>query len=377
MSGFVLIEDRVLGAAAPSVVFNTGLTDFTRFRLTVFVVKDGTNGALQLRFNGDSGANYASQLVAASASSPSGSRSTGATVFAPLSGVMAANTPTFVTLDIQKPQASDPARITNEGAWGSDITYVAKVGEWNNTADLISSITILSAAGNFAAGTRIVLEGAPGTAPVLDSAVRLVVDGVIEDDDYSSEEPWPDEYATANLGPIDISAVPVADLNAADFGAAISATVPDDNIADVDAVPMEVAYDVAVDVALTSHTDTLERPNDTLEWTATVGGDAITQASYRVVGRLQPGNTIVYDSGVIASATQEHQIGSGTPVVAWASPQDGQVVRWTVTVTEDGTADPDGVGDNISGSEAVDLTNDWTLPTAPSGLAAVAVTEAP
>lgn len=215
----------------------------------------------------------------------------------------------------------------------------------------------------------------PAVTRAADDAVRLVVGDVIGDDDYSGDGDYPDAYEDAELGPIDISALTPADINASDFGGAISAALPDGVVAGIDIVRIEIAYDIAVDVTITDPTSTLDSPNATLEWTAEVGGSAIAQASYRVTGRVQPSNVLVYDSGVIASATQEHQIGSGTPVVAWASPQDGQVVRWTVTVTEDGTADPDGVGDNISGSEAVDLTNDWTLPTAPTGLAAVAVTE--
>lgn len=375
MAGFVLVEDRVLDSVAASITFNAGLTDYTKFRLTLYVIKDGSAGRADLRFNGDSGSNYATQRVSGEGSTVTGARLTGQAQLRATYLSIGANSPALATVEISKPLSSTPARaVSQDSVFNTNVLYTAVVGEWDNTADLISSITIFASSGNFAVGTRAVLEGAPGTAPVIDEAVRLVVGDEVQGEDYSTGAKWPEDYETVDLGPISLAGVSAAQVNDNGLGAALAAEVPDGE-AEVDALPLQVSYDTAVAVSITAPTDTIDRPNATLEWDAEVGGSPVTQASYRVTGRVQPSNALVYDSGVVASATQAHQIGSGTPVLPWASPQNGQTVRWTVTVVEDGTADPDGVGPAIEGSASVDLVNDWTPPPAPTGFAVTAVTE--
>lgn len=167
MSGFFLIEDRVLAAPASSVVFNTGLNDFTRFHLTVFAVKDGTDGRPLIRLNGDSAGNYIYQDITADGSTVDGAR-TGANQTAYslcTDNDMDGGSSGLFTVDIQKPLATLPARIQSESSYmqatGPAINYEAIVGQWTNTGSLISSITVLLLAdGNFAAGTRLLLEGA-------------------------------------------------------------------------------------------------------------------------------------------------------------------------------------------------------------------------
>ena len=164
--GFSLIEDQVLGSAAASITFNTGLTDYTKFRLTVYVIKDGTGGQIFVRCNGDTGSNYAQQRLSADATTAAGQRLTGQTSVAIAAyATVTANGTGLFTISISKPLAGTPARGESSGSYFADLATDAVLldevaFEWNNTAALISSLSILSSSGNFAAGTRAVLEGA-------------------------------------------------------------------------------------------------------------------------------------------------------------------------------------------------------------------------
>ena len=161
-SAFTLIGDTVLGSPAASITFNTGLTDYTKFRLTLYVIKDGTGGLAQYRFNGDSGTNYALEYLLANDTAVTSERKTGETQLAFARAIaFTANATGIATLEVSKPLATTPARTTSSAAIiSTNIRYEADSGEWANTADLISSITILASAGDFAANTRAVLEGA-------------------------------------------------------------------------------------------------------------------------------------------------------------------------------------------------------------------------
>jgi len=164
MAGFTLIEDQVLGSAAASITFSTGLTDYTKFRLTLYGIKDASAGRLQFRCNGDTGSNYARQTVFASGTGLASARATTTSVDLNAShNNIQASTPFLCTLEVVKPLSSLPARMTTEFSWIQDaagVAYIGATAEWNNTADLISSISILASAGDFAIGTRAVLEGA-------------------------------------------------------------------------------------------------------------------------------------------------------------------------------------------------------------------------
>ena len=164
MAGFTLIEDQVLGSAAASITFNTGLTDYTKFRLTVYVVNDGSAKIPNVRFNADSGTNYAYQYLDVTSTSVGSARSTGQTVIPLAVSSTAANSTSMFTFEVSKPLATTPARTTSNSAvmsgGGPVILMDILAGEWNNTSDLISSIAVLASAGNFDTGTRAVLEGA-------------------------------------------------------------------------------------------------------------------------------------------------------------------------------------------------------------------------
>lgn len=166
-SAFTLIEDTVLGSAAASITFNTGLTDYTKFRLTLYVIHvAGSSGQIAMKFNSDSGTNYARQLLDADSTTVTGARATGQTECILVDGNMAPSGTALFTLEIEKPLTTTPARFTLSGSVFADLAtdavqYLSLVGEWNNTADLISAIAITISGGTGAdVGTRAVLEGA-------------------------------------------------------------------------------------------------------------------------------------------------------------------------------------------------------------------------
>ena len=163
MAGFTLIEDQVLGSAAASITFNTGLSGYTKFRLTLYVIGGAASNIRGwLRLNGDSGANYAYQYIAAGDTVVAPARSTGQAqiVIAGPSEISPATAAT-IAVEVQKPTSTVPARISAGASYyPGAISMTITEGEWNNTADLISSISIITSVGDFAANTRAVLEGA-------------------------------------------------------------------------------------------------------------------------------------------------------------------------------------------------------------------------
>jgi len=159
MAGFTLIEDQVLGSAAASITFND-LGGYTKFRLTVYGIKGTSNGNILIRFNGDTGTNYAYQQLTANATTFPGERNTGQTS---LSHEYAVDTgsPFLLTVEVAKPLTTTPGRATYQlASMQTSIMYEADAGQWTNTADLIASLSLSASAGNFAANTRAVLEGA-------------------------------------------------------------------------------------------------------------------------------------------------------------------------------------------------------------------------
>ncbi|MCK9496169.1 MAG: hypothetical protein M0R75_11830 [Dehalococcoidia bacterium] len=266
-----------------------------------------------------------------------------------------------------------PSGMDTTGSVGSLRVFTETV----EAAGATGSRTTTTANGVDSARVMFALRPAPAT--VVDDAVRLVVGGVVGDGDRSSATPWAQAYQTdtlsGTLAEWDFADLVVGDIDS-DFGCALSATIDGPIAVDIDALPIRITYDVPMAVTITAPTADITQPNPEVTWGAEVDGSAIVQASSRVRILSRPSLAVLYDSGVVAGATQAHVVGSGTPSTPWATPQNGQAIRIEVTVTEDGTADPDGTGDPISGSATFDCTTDFTLPAAPTGLAAVAVTEA-
>lgn len=164
MAGFTLIDDVVLESAASAINIPVD-TAFRKFRVTVFVIKDGTDGAVQLRLNATAGTGYAYQDISADSTTVDGARVTGAAqIVLTTDGLMDGGSAGLFTIEIEKPLATTPARVTAQSSYlqatGPAINYEAIAGEWANTSDLISAINVLAGAANFAIGTRVLIEGA-------------------------------------------------------------------------------------------------------------------------------------------------------------------------------------------------------------------------
>lgn len=158
-----IARTQLTGAAA-SVSFATGLSGFTKFFLLCYIANDANAKVVYLRFNNDSGANYAQQMVYAEGTTVGGYRHTGATQLQ-VDGVgttIAANKAAVIVVEVSKPVAGEVARATLRMASDSNVVGVSLAsvaGEWTNTADLINRIDILTNANNITTGTRIVLWG--------------------------------------------------------------------------------------------------------------------------------------------------------------------------------------------------------------------------
>ncbi|MCK9495209.1 MAG: hypothetical protein M0R75_06900 [Dehalococcoidia bacterium] len=237
-----------------------------------------------------------------------------------------------------------------------------------------------STSANEVAGFIIAVN--PGPPGAVDERVSLVLpDGSVGEGDRATSEAWPESPGAASYGGAadkwDEDSLTLEDIEDEDSGLVVTATVAAGSTAGIDAVASVVTVEESLEVTPTGPS-TFSAPNQTDTWDVAFDGSPATQASYRyqLRGPL-PATTLAYDSGVVVSASGSHEIGSGAPVVPWAAPQGGATYQRIITVTEDGSADTDTVGDPLSGVSQDEITTDWTLPTAPTGLAAVAVTEAP
>lgn len=156
------IDEQVLGAPAASISFAGLDTSFTLFRLTAYVIKDGTRSLIFLRLNADVGANYDHQHINGEAAVLAGSRTVAGNRWdAGGHNNLAANQEMNFVYTIAKPSAGEVA----QGVWGIGIIDLAGLevefsgGQWNNIAALISQIDVLTLAGNLDTGTRVLLEG--------------------------------------------------------------------------------------------------------------------------------------------------------------------------------------------------------------------------
>ena len=123
------------------------------------MANDGNAKSVTVRLNGDSGTNYDYQHVSANSTTVNGQRVTGTTSAVLNFLSLQASEEMSATALIAKPSASVPAQsVSLAGNDASpDLSLIG--GEWNNTADAISSISIQGSSGNLAAGTSVLLEG--------------------------------------------------------------------------------------------------------------------------------------------------------------------------------------------------------------------------
>lgn len=157
---FELIDRTVLSSAAASISFTGISAAFRIFEIAVEIAKDASAGSVRVRLNGDSGANYDYQQVTGSDTSVAASRTTGASGFIVTGGGVAANDFAAINAIVAKPLAAQPAiGLFSVAETQGGIRIAETAGRWNNTAGLISEITLLATLGDFAAGTAFVLTG--------------------------------------------------------------------------------------------------------------------------------------------------------------------------------------------------------------------------
>lgn len=154
------IEEQTLSAPASSIVFNTGLAGYDFYRLTVYVLNDSNAKRIYVRLNADSGANYDLQDISGASTSVAGERITShGQIDVSRPQTLSANNAGSFSCIIAKPAVGVPAQVV--GVSGLDAAPELQLygAGWDNTADAISSITILNTSGDFAAGTSALLEG--------------------------------------------------------------------------------------------------------------------------------------------------------------------------------------------------------------------------
>lgn len=154
-----LIEQIDLAAPASSIVLDEGLDGYAFYRLTVYVANDANSKSVFLRFNNDSGANYAQQYVLAASTTVSGARVTGQSQLALQGATLAASEEASLVALIAKPSATQPAQVVLQSGVNASPALALAGGEWDNVADLISRIDVLASSNNLAAGTSLMLEG--------------------------------------------------------------------------------------------------------------------------------------------------------------------------------------------------------------------------
>jgi hypothetical protein len=158
-SAWTVIDSETLAAPASSISFTGIDTTYKMFRVTAYLIQDGSAGRPLLRLNNDSGTNYDWQRVSASDTTVSASRVTGDTSI-DIGGDSNANQVMTHTITIAKQLAGSPAMVVGDRYNDAGIWLRHHGARWNNTADLISRIDLIASAGNFAAGTVVVLEAA-------------------------------------------------------------------------------------------------------------------------------------------------------------------------------------------------------------------------
>lgn len=149
---------------------------------------------------------------------------------------------------------------------------------------------------------------------VLDNRISLIKNGALIVQNQGAGVPWgtvPGAFETRG-GPTwlwDTTWSP-AEIRANDFGVSLAADFVDNPQAFVDAIDLEVTYnlDLTMTVLFPQHNGIIDSPAFTPEWRTTVDTIDRFQREYRV--RIYRANqtTVLYDSGVVNSEVQSHPI---------------------------------------------------------------------
>jgi hypothetical protein len=131
-------------------------TDYDALLVKAVLILDGTSGTTRMRLNSDSGTNYNWQMHRSSGTSISSSSSTGDREFWGRSGDANSNiyeSMFFIVTNL----ASYKKAITGE--CGAKHLKCSISGDWNETSNTISAITVARSAGNFSAGSTLTVWG--------------------------------------------------------------------------------------------------------------------------------------------------------------------------------------------------------------------------
>jgi hypothetical protein len=162
-------ETQVLSSPAASITFS-GIAAANSYRLNLFVyiVKDGTGGTLDLRINNNSGNNYRMAHIHGTSTTVAGARDASSVAQMRSARTIAASSTAIAWYTILKGQSgsSAPGPFSETlvslllglvASGGIEVEHAE--GFWAAQFDLTNRVDILTSAGNFAAGTRAVLEG--------------------------------------------------------------------------------------------------------------------------------------------------------------------------------------------------------------------------
>lgn len=163
-----LIQEVLLTSTTSSVTFNTSaLSEYKHLQLR-WVGRDGSNsGDSYIRFNNDSGNNYAThRLVGGGGSVSSSSVVPASTIYVGFmannnndsSGIFAAGITDI--LDFASTTKNKTVRALT-GTYGSNVLVGLRSGVWLNTA-AITSIEFISGGSGWVSGSRISLYGSKG-----------------------------------------------------------------------------------------------------------------------------------------------------------------------------------------------------------------------
>lgn len=152
------LANITLGSAAASIVFGS-IPNTYRDLVIVFVGAGSAQLAGRLRLNGDSGQNYQFQRMSGSGSSAGGSSNVNQ-VWAFVSNTALAQTTTSLqmNINIMDYSATDKHKTVISRADNAANGTEAFVNRWGNTA-AVTSVTILTSTGNWAAGTTAAIYG--------------------------------------------------------------------------------------------------------------------------------------------------------------------------------------------------------------------------
>lgn len=145
---WIPIDKRVIASGSPvsSVSFQSIDSNFRFFRITCFFGSNAGN-ALYLRFNNDSGNNYATQVISAGTTTVSAFRQSAQPQIITDSGGVLTGHPHVCTMVVSKTLTTVKAAVTGQTTREDPPTWINFGGMWANTSALINRIDLFPSAG--------------------------------------------------------------------------------------------------------------------------------------------------------------------------------------------------------------------------------------